>query len=133
MKYAGKNGVVKVDSSGGAPAALSNIVSINITESVNTIPCGAMGESFEEFKAGKASWQGNIAVRKDSGDAKQQLMRAGTEIDIEAYVEGETSGLEKLTGTALVTSRGIECEVDGVNALQFDIQGTGTLTLDTVV
>lgn len=132
MKYTGKNGIVKVDSSGGTPAAISQITGFSITETVGTVRADAMGDDFEEHKPTKKSWNGSISLRKDSGDAKQQLLRAGVEIDLELYPEGETTGLEKMSGTALVTSRGVEIEQDGVNSISYDIQGSGALVIDTV-
>lgn len=132
-KYVGKDGVVKIDATGGTVAALLNVIAFSFTESVGSVRTDGMGDEWEDKVATKKSFAGSITVHKDPGDAGQQKLRAGAIIDFEVYPEGETTGMESLTGTALVTSRGENVTMDEVIGLEVSIEGKGALTLAAVV
>ena len=130
--YPGKDVVVEVDVEGGAPADLPGVLSVSVSESADAIRSDAAGDDWKKFKAGKKEWSGSIALRKDSLEAKQGVLRAGVSIDLNIYLEGNTTGLEKMSGTALTTGRTSETEHDGIAGISFEIQGNGALAIDTV-
>jgi len=131
-KYIGNNGVVKVDTEGGTPSELAQVVSFSVTETATTVQCDAMGDTWEEHKPVKQTFSGSITCRKDSLIAQQQLLRAGTVILFELYPEGETSGLEKISGSGIITSRGVEVEMGSAVDISFDFQGTGELVVESI-
>jgi len=124
----GKNGVVKVGTN-----SISQVTAFSITESADTVRTDAMGDGAKTFAAGKSEWSGSVTVRKDSGDTTGQgALAIGSEVSLKLYAEGETSGLEELIGTAIVTGRNGNVDHDSVNEESFDVQGTGALTRGTV-
>ncbi len=128
-KYIGNDGVVKIADHGDNPAQLAQIVSFTVDESASNVRCDSIGDAFEEYKTAKKSWSGSITLRKDSLLTPQQSLRAGAKVDLELYPEGASSGLEKITGTAIVSSRGTDVPLEDILSLNIEIQGTGALVI----
>lgn len=127
--YLGKDVVVEVDVEGGTPVALAGVLSVSISESADSIRTDAAGDATKKFTAGKKEWSGSLTMRKDSLETNQQTLRPGTMIDINVYVEGNTSGLEKQSGTALLTGRTSETDHETIAGISFEFQGSGDLTI----
>lgn len=132
--YTGDQGVFKLVTTGGTPAAVGEVRDFEITETAAAIDTSAKGDAWTTNTTGRKSWSVRGTMHMDAvSDAAQADVLAGIKIDLEVLVEGSASGREELSGTALVTSvTRSSPEGDSVASFAFEASGDGTLTHGTV-
>lgn len=129
--YKGNSGVVKV---GASPAAIAEVVSFNVTEVVGTVEDTALGDtSRTHLSDDLTDWSGTVNCHHFPTDTNgQAALTVGTSIAVELYPIGTATGREKLSGTAIVTSRQVG---DVANAaivpLTLQLKGSGALAHGT--
>ena len=84
------------------------------------------------FEAGPTSWTGSIEVLWDEADAAQAALTSGTSVTVVFYMEGEVTGDEIMTGTAIINSVGVAGAVDGMVTRNFGLQGSDALVSSQV-
>ena len=127
--HTGSEGTVHVGAN-----AIAEIRSYSIEETSDTVEDTAMGDSFRTHKATLRSWTASVDVFWDETDTNGQVaLVPGSEVTINVYPEGNTSGDDYYTGTAIVTSKSVTASFDGMVEASVSLQGTGTLTSSQVV
>jgi predicted secreted protein len=79
------------------------------------------------------SFSGSLDVFWDETDTSGQgALTIGSEVTLNVYPEGDTSGDTYYTGTAIVTGVSRSASFDGLVEASVSVQGTGALTSTTV-
>lgn len=125
--HTGSEGTVKVGTS-----AIAEIRSYSIEETADTVEDTSMGDTYRTHKTTLKSFSGSIDVFWDETDTSGQVaLTVGSQVTINFYPEGSTTGDTYLTGTAIVTSKTITGSFDGMVESTINVQGTGALTTGT--
>lgn len=125
--HTGSEGTVKVGNN-----AIAEIRSYSVSETADTIEDTTMGDAARTYKASLKSFSGSIDVFWDETDTNGQVaLTVGSEVTVNFYPEGATTGDTYLTGTAIVTGKTINGSFDGMVEASITIQGTGALTTGT--
>ncbi|MEC7763384.1 MAG: hypothetical protein VX874_15890 [Pseudomonadota bacterium] len=125
-RHTGKNGTVKVDDTD-----IDGLVSFDITEEIGVEDITAARDTWEDHDTTLKKWSGSITMRLDHvGDG--QDLRAGDQIAFQGYTEGDATGKTYLSGTATVTSHGVNHEYKSPVERTYAITGKGALSVATV-
>ncbi len=125
--HTGSEGTVKVGAN-----AIAEIRSYSLEETADTVEDTSMGDTYRTHKTTLKSFSGSVDVFWDEGDTNGQIALAvGSEVTINFYPEGATTGDKYYTGTAIVTSKTVTGSFDGMVESTINVQGTGALTFST--
>ena len=125
--HKGSEGTVKVGSN-----AVAEIRSYSIEESADTLEDTSMGDSARSYKPSLTSFSGSLDVFWDETDVDGQgALSIGSEVTLNVYPEGDTTGDTYYTGSAIVTGVSRSASFDGLVEASISVQGTGALTLAT--
>jgi len=128
-KVIGRNGVVKV---GGN--TVGNVVSFSVDESANTIDSTDLVDTAMTYEAGDTSWTANIECNWNKTDTTGQgAMTIGASVSLSLQPEGDASGDETRSGTALIVGKSAANAKGAMVTQSFSVQGSGVLTVGTVV
>ncbi len=125
--HTGSEGTVKVGAN-----AIAEIRSYSVEETADTTEDTTMGDTYRTHKTTLKSWSGSVDVFWDETDTTGQGgLTVGSEVTINFYPEGSTTGDSYKTGTAIVTGKTITASFDGMVESTITVQGTGALTTST--
>jgi len=126
--HKGSEGVIKVGAN-----SVAEIRSYSIEESADTIEDTSMGDSARTYKTSLTSFSGSLDVFWDETDTNGQgALSIGSEVTLNVYPEGDTSGDTYYTGTAIVTGVSRSASFDGLVEASISVQGSGALSESTV-
>jgi predicted secreted protein len=126
--HKGSEGIVKVGSN-----SVAEIRSYSIEESADTLEDTSMGDSAKTYKASLTSFSGSLDVFWDETDSSGQgALSIGSEVTLNVYPEGDTTGDTYYTGSAIVTGVSRTGAFDGLVEASISVQGNGALTESTV-
>ena len=126
--HKGSEGTVKVGSN-----AVAEIKSYSIEESADTLEDTSMGDSARTYKASLSNFSGSLDVFWDETDTNGQgALSIGSEVTLNVYPEGDTTGDTYYTGSAIVTGVSRSASFDGLVEASISVQGNGALTTSTV-
>lgn len=126
--HTGSEGTVKVGTN-----AIAEIRSYSISETADTIEDTTMGNAARTYKASLKSFSGSVDVYWDETDTTGQgALTVGSEVTLNFYPEGATTGDSYLTGSAIVTGKTVNGSFDGMVEASITVQGNGALTTGTV-
>lgn len=126
--HSGQSGVVKVGST-----TVAEVKSFSVEESSEVLEDTAQGDTTRTYKAGLKSWTVSLEALWDPDDTGgQDALTNGASVTLELYPWGTTSGDTYLTGAAIITSRSVNSEMEGIVSMSISGQGTGALTETTV-
>ena len=126
--HKGSEGTVKVGSN-----AIAEIRSYSLEESADTLEDTSMGDTARTYKSSLTSFSGSIDVFWDETDTSGQgALDIGSEVTLNFYPEGSTSGDTYYTGAAIVTGVSRSASFDGLVEASISVQGTGALSETTV-
>jgi predicted secreted protein len=126
--HKGSEGTVKVGSN-----AVAEIKSYSIEESADTLEDTSMGDSARTYKPSLSNFSGSLDVFWDETDADGQgALSIGSEVVLNVYPEGDTTGDTYYTGSAIVTGVSRSASFDGLVEASISVQGNGALTSTTV-
>jgi predicted secreted protein len=92
-----------------------------------------MGDSARTYKSSLTSFSGSLDVFWDETDTSGQgALTIGSEVTLNVYPEGDTSGDTYYTGSAIVTGVSRSASFDGLVEASISVQGNGALTSTTV-
>ena len=113
--------------------AVAEIKSYSVEETMDTIEVTTMGDSFRDYQTSLTSFSGSLDVFWDETDTSGQgALTIGSEVTLNVYPEGDTTGDTYYTGSAIVTGVSRSASFDGLVEASISVQGTGALTPDTV-
>lgn len=125
--HTGSEGTVKVGAN-----AIAEIRSYSVEQTSDTTEDTTMGDTWRTHKTTLRSWTASVDVFWDETDTSGQVaLTVGSEVTLNLYPEGATTGDAYLTGTGIVTSKSISASFDGMVESTIAVQGTGTLTTGT--
>lgn len=125
--HTGSEGTVKVGAN-----TVAEIRSFSIATTADTAEDTTMGDSWRTFKTTLKGWSGSLDCFWDETDTTGQgAMTEGTEVTLNVYPEGATTGDKYYTGSAIITGITINSSFDGLVEASFSFQGNGSLTLGT--
>ena len=126
--HKGSEGIIKV----GTDSVLE-IRSYSIEESADTLEDTSMGDSARTYKPSLTSFSGSLDVFWDETDTSGQgALSIGSEVTLNFYPEGDTSGDTYYSGSAIVTGVSRTASFDGLVEASISVQGNGALTESTV-
>jgi len=126
--HKGSEGTVKVGSN-----AVAEIRSYSIEESADTLEDTSMGDSARTYKPSLTNFSGSLDVFWDETDTSGQgALSIGSEVTLNFYPEGDTSGDTYYSGSAIVTGVSRTASFDGLVEASISVQGNGALTESTV-
>lgn len=115
--------------------AIGEVTAFSYETSVEIVPDGALGDTWDTHKAGSKKWSGSVSCNFDPDDTNgQAAMTEGASVTLNLYPEGSGSGANYVTGT--VTISNVQTNVNGNNEITsatFDFVGNGAATRSTVV
>lgn len=126
--HKGSEGTIKVGAN-----AVAEIKSYSITETADTIEDTVMGDAARTYKPSLTSFSGSLDVLWDETDTTGQgALTVGSEVTLNVYPEGSTTGDTYFTGSAIVTSVAVSGSFDGLVTASISVQGNGALSTTTV-
>lgn len=125
----GKAGKLRV----GASDYVTEVVSFRVSSRADVADDSAMGDTWKSHLVGLNEWNGQADVLWDETDTNGQVaLTVGASVTISFMPEGSGSGATYLTGTATVTSVGVDTPLGGVVTRAIEFQGNGALQITTV-
>ena len=137
----GLDGIVKLDTTGGTPAAILNVTSFTLEETTETIDVTSMDSTsnarevlptFISFTGTVEGYWDNSDERMNHDNTNDPVVRAGQEIDFELFPEGDSSSDLYYSGTAIVTSVSRTQSFDGATQFTLNFDGNGPLSYGQV-
>lgn len=126
--HKGSEGYVKVGSN-----TVSEVRDWSLTISSDTVEDTTMGDSARTYKPSLTSASGSVTCYWDETDSTGQgAMAAGSEITLNLYPEGSTTGDTYYTMSAIITEEGASASFDGMVEATFSFQANGAVTTSTV-
>lgn len=127
--HKGSEGVIKVGSN-----TVAEVRSWSLDHTADTIEDTSMGDASRTRQAGLKAWTGSVECYLDETDTNgQQALDAGSEVTLNLYFEGATSGDTYYSGSAIITSVSRSASYDGMVEATYSFDGNGDLTESTVV
>lgn len=120
----GKDGVVYV---GDPKQKIGGVQSWNIDEQTDIVSGWGMGDAAESSFTTISRWSGSIVCYLDFAGAADGLV-IGSEIAIELYPGGETSGSGYFSGNIIVSGLNRNGEKAGIPELTINFQNQGALS-----
>lgn len=124
----GKDGAVYVGAN-----AVAEIRDWSLETTSEVVNDTVMGDTWMTNKATQKSWTSSFnAFWDDSDTTGQGALDEGSEVTLNLYPEGNTTGNTYWTGTAIITSVSKSASFDGLIEASFSATGNGALTESTV-
>ena len=131
----GKDGVFKIDDSGGVLRDISNrVVSVNFPQSADVHDVTVFGDDSRKFVPGLKNATFSVEGVFDGAAASvDEILQGivGKEGSFEYGPQGGTAGLPKYTGECIVTEYGASTPVDDKVSFSLSVQVTGDVTRST--
>lgn len=126
--HLGIEGQVKIGAN-----TVAEVVNFSVESTANTADDSAIGDAWATHLVGMKSWSGSITCHWDETDTNgQEAMTVGASVTLNLYPEGSTTGDKYMTGTATITSVGVNVSGnDAVIQRTFGFTGNGALTIST--
>jgi hypothetical protein len=124
----GKDGAVYVGAN-----AVAEIRDWSLETTSEVVNDTVMGDTWMTNKATQKSWTSSFnAYWDDSDTTGQGALDEGSEVTLNLYPEGNTTGNTYWTGSAIITSVSKSASFDGLIEASFSATGNGALTESTV-
>lgn len=125
--HTGTEGTVKIGSN-----AIAEVRSFSIAQSAETIEDTTLTDTAKTYKAGQTSWTAEVTAFWDETDTTGQgALTVGSEVTLNLYPEGASTGDKYYSGSAIVTSANLSVATNSMIEATFNAQGNGALTLGT--
>lgn len=126
--HVGKDGAVYVGAN-----AVAEIRDWSLEQTSEVVNDTVMGDTWMTNKATQKSWTSSFNAFWDETDTNGQgALTVGSEVTLNLYPEGNTSGDTYWSGSAIITSVSNSASFDGLVEASFSATGNGELTEDTV-
>jgi len=126
--HKGSEGVVKVGSN-----TVAEVRDWSLTITADTVEDTTMGDSARTYKPSLTSASGSISAYWDETDTTGQgAMTAGSEVTLNLYPEGDSSGDTYYTFSAIITEEGASAAFDGMVEASYSFSANGAVTTTTV-
>jgi len=123
----GKEGVVKSGSD-----VVGEIISFEVTITANEVDTSTLGTDWTGTDSTQKSWSGTMEMFYDPDDTGQAGVVVGDKVTLSLYYEGDSTGLDYDTGSALITSVSRSQSFNDMVKQTVAFTGDGALTSATV-
>ena len=107
--HTGSEGTIKVGSD-----TVGELRSFSLETTAETIEDTSMGDSSRTYKTGLKAFSGSASVFWDEADTGQIALVVGTEVTLNLYPEGATTGDKYFTGSAIIIGKTVNSSFDGM-------------------
>lgn len=128
----GSDASVKLVTTGGSVATVGEVQSWTCSNTNSPVETTSMGDTSRTYTKGLSEGTASITMHLDPDDAAQEDLLPGDQVDCEFYMEGTTTGDQKLSGTYFVTSVERGATLDGIATLSAELQLNGAFTIGSV-
>ena len=126
--HVGTSGVVKVGAN-----AVAEVTGFTIDETNDTVEDTSLTDTSKSYKALRKDATGTVECHWDETDTNGQVALAvGSEVTLNLYPEGDTSGDTYYTVTAIVTGVSQAVTLDGIISRTINVQFSGGVSTTTV-
>ena len=127
--HKGSEGLVKIGTD-----TVAEVRSWSFDQQNSPIEDTVMGDAHSTFQPGLSSWNGQMTCFWDETDTTgQEAMTQGAEVTVDFFPEGDSSGDTHYSGSAIITGISRSASHDGYVEASYTIQGSGAMTIATVV
>ena len=126
--HKGSEGVVKVGSN-----TIAEVRDWSLTETADTLEDTTMGDGARTYLPSLTSATGSLTCFWDETDTTGQgAMTPGSEVTLNLYPEGDTSGDYYATASVIITESAKSASFDGIIEATFAFQVNGAVTWGAV-
>lgn len=119
----GREGLIKLSST-----TIGELRNYALTHSSDTVEDSVLGDTYRTRLASMKSFSVSGDLYWDEGDAGQLLITIGSQVTLNLYPEGASTGDVYYSGAAIVTQFNVSASFDGIIEGQISFEGTGALT-----
>lgn len=136
--FTGRQGVIKIDDTGGSLVPLAEVRSFTVDHTMDTVEDTAMGDSARTYKRGleSATFTAEILYTTQETSSPNQIsaLALGQEaVTVELYPSSDSvSGSGKVSGEAIITGYSINSSFDDVVTATINGTFSGDLTFAVV-
>lgn len=126
-RYKGKDGALTADSND-----VGEVESFDVELSIQELAADVMGSDWSSVEAGLKTASGSATVLSDSNDVGQAALVEGAIVAMVLYPEGNTSGLEQISGDFLITSVSRSTSVNDLVKRTISFRNNGAVTVGDI-
>jgi len=123
----GRDGLVKISST-----TIGELRNYALSHSSDTVEDSVIGDTYRTRLATMKTFSVSGDLYWDETDAGQLLITIGSQVTLNLYPEGASSGDVYYTGAAIVTKFDINASFDGIVEGAISFEGNGVLTTTSV-
>jgi predicted secreted protein len=122
----GRDGLIKISST-----TIGELRNYALTHTSDTVEDSVLGDTYRTRLASMKTWSASGDLYWDEGDAGQLLITIGSQVTLNLYPEGATTGDIYYQGAAIVTQFNVSASFDGIIEGQIQFEGNGVLSVLT--
>ena len=119
----GREGLIKLSST-----TIGELRNYALTHSSDTVEDSVIGDTYRTRLASMKSFSVSGDLYWDETDAGQLLITIGSQVTLNLYPEGASTGDVYYSGAAIVTQFNVSASFDGVIEGQISFEGNGQLS-----
>ena len=119
----GREGLIKLSST-----TIGELRNYALTHSSDTVEDSVLGDTYRTRLASMKTFSVSGDLYWDEGDAGQLLITIGSQVTLNLYPEGASTGDVYYSGAATVTQFNVSASFDGVIEGQISFEGNGVLS-----
>jgi predicted secreted protein len=122
----GREGLIKLSST-----TIGELRNYALTHTSDTVEDSVLGDTYRTRLASMKTWSASGDLYWDEGDAGQLLITIGSQVTLNLYPEGASTGDVYYSGAAIVTQFNVSASFDGIIEGQISFEGNGVLSVLT--
>ena len=122
----GREGLIKLSST-----TIGELRNYALTHTSDTVEDSVIGDTYRTRLASMKSFSVSGDLYWDETDAGQLLITIGSQVTLNLYPEGGTTGDVYYSGAAIVTQFNVSASFDGIIEGQISFEGNGVLSVLT--
>jgi predicted secreted protein len=122
----GRDGLIRISST-----TIGELRNYALTHTSDTVEDSVLGDTYRTRLASMKTWSASGDLYWDEGDAGQLLITIGSQVTLNLYPEGATTGDIYYQGAAIVTQFNVSASFDGIIEGQIQFEGNGVLSVLT--
>jgi predicted secreted protein len=119
----GRDGLIKISST-----TIGELRNYALTHTSDTVEDSVLGDTYRSRLASMKTWSASGDLYWDEGDAGQLLITIGSQVTLNLYPEGGTTGDIYYSGSAIVTQFNVSASFDGIIEGSIAFEGNGALS-----
>ena len=119
----GREGLIKLSST-----TIGELRNYALTHSSDVVEDSVLGDTYRTRLASMKTFSVSGDLYWDEGDAGQLLITIGSQVTLNLYPEGASTGDVYYSGAAIVTQFNVSASFDGVIEGQISFEGNGVLS-----